>query len=561
MSQPPNGPYGPPGNPPPGPPGPPDNTPPWQAMTHAGGPSAAVPPQSKPPTTPPAGPTPAAVPPGAEPGLSLPGVPPPPGTPSPAGPPGPAAAAYPGSTPAPATPPYSYGTSSTPPPQRTPGRGLIAGLSTITALAVIAAGALGYLYATKDDGGTGPGGGLATDGKTMRQAWKSPAPGARIDMLGTWTAPGRTIAGDKTALVAYDAGTGAEIGRFTPPTGEFCGMAAHGSDGVGLAMYGPKDACDTTVAVDLATMRSLWDKKTKTAATGDKYRSVETDSGPGTAVLSTSTGVAAFGLKDGVQKWSWNFDRSSTSTTDDPEVDALRIDGGTVLVELGQYTKNTPAQVVALDAADGRRKWQTTIPVTDSGYSTVYLVNAEPAVVEIQRNGSYYLQSLGDQGQLRAEIPLRGPDGTLRAYDTRSAAYSSDFGAAPQYGVVITKDTLFATAVKRDQPAGQAVRLVAFDLASGKARWSTALGGDLYNADVVGTDDTAVFVLGRGLPGTPGKLVSVKRQDGTVRGARAVDGKDFLTADERAGWSLADQRLTAFAWTAYPEVPALVTLA
>ncbi|NUS54256.1 MAG: PQQ-binding-like beta-propeller repeat protein, partial [Streptomycetaceae bacterium] len=442
-----------------------------------------------------------------------------------------------------------------------PGRGLIAGLSTVTALAVIAAGALGYLYATKDDSGTGPGGGLATDGKTMRQAWKSPAPGARIDMLGTWTAPGRTIAGDKSALVAYDAGTGAEIGRFTPPTGEFCGMAAHSSDGIGLAMYGPKDACDTTVALDLATMRSLWDKKSKTAATGDKYRSVETDSGPGTAVLSTSTGVAAFGLKDGVQKWSWNFDRSTTSTTDDPEVDALRIDGGTVLVELGQYTKNTPAQVVALDVGDGRRKWQTTIPVTDSGYSTVYLVNAEPAVLEIQRNGSYYLQSLGDQGQLRAEIPLRGPDGTLRAYDTRSAAYSSDFGAAPQYNVVIAKDTLFATTVKRDQPAGQAVRLVAFDLTNGKARWSTALGADLYNADVVGTDDTAVFVLGRGLPGTPGKLVAVKRQDGNVRGARAVDGKDFLSADDRAGWSLADQRLTAFAWTAYPEVPALVTLA
>ncbi|NUU25959.1 MAG: PQQ-binding-like beta-propeller repeat protein, partial [Streptomycetaceae bacterium] len=450
----------------------------------------------------------------------------------------------------------AYGTQGTP-PQGPARRRLTAILAAVVALALVATGTLVWLFVIKDDGGGGGSGPLG--GSAMKHAWNSPTAGARVDMLGAWSTGQRVYAGDKDAIVAYDVADGRETGKFTPPSGELCGMASTVSDGIGVAMYGPADQCDTTVAVELATMKPLWDKKTRNTSSTDDFLTVATAVDGGMVVLTTPTGLVAYDLKDGTQRWT--APSGATGSSSDQDTDDLRVEGGTVLTVATTYTKNTPAVITAFNSADGKRKWTVNIPASSDGYASAWLVHADPAVIEIERNGDYLLQSYDDSGRLRSEIPMRGPEGVLDAFNTRNPPYTSDFDSSTQYNVAIGNDTLYAMSTRRDQAPGEIVRLVAFDLSTGKARWSKPLGDELGSGVIVGSDPDGVLVLGSGLPGATGKLLAFRHEDGSSLGARDVDGKDLLGADDPGQWMLAEGRLVGFSWTARPDVPALVTLA
>lgn len=572
MTQPP-GPYGPPGMPggpggppayggppPPGGSGPgapagPDGTGagPWQPSPPSPSLPGVPPPPSAPgaPSGPPSGPS---GPPAGSPG----------GPPSPGPPPG---SAYPGTPPSgghspgstPPYNPYGSGPGGTPPPTapRDPAqRRLIAVLSTVVALALIAAGTLVWVFVLKDDGGGDGTSNTATDGKTMARAWATPDVGMSVDMIGAWTSGTRTFAGDGKAIVAYDIADGREVGKFTPPTGQLCGMVPKTSQGIGIAMYGADDDCDTTVAIDLATMRSVWDKKTKdVASTDDRFRTVQTDVDGEQVVVTTLRGIAAYDLKTGDQRWKWD-----ASETDPEEIDGLRVDGKTVLVTQTPYEEGEAAVLTAFDSGDGTRKWSKNISPSADSYATVTLIHADPALVEIKRNGEDFLQAYDANGNLRSEIPERGPEGVLDL-EYGHNPYDLDFGAPTRYAVVVAKDTLSIMSTRRDLGPGEAVRLVAFDLNTGKARWSKPLGKDVGDGDIVGSDPTGVLVLGKGLPGTPGRLMAFKHENGSSLGARSVGGKDLLGAEDTDEWLLAEGRLVGFTWFVQPGVPGLVTLA
>ncbi|MGW0664248.1 outer membrane protein assembly factor BamB family protein [Streptodolium elevatio] len=578
MTQPP-GPYGPPGMPvgpggppayggppPPGGSGPgPDSGPgagtsggtgagPWQPSP----PSPSLPGVPPPPSTPgaPSGPPPA------------PPVGPPAGPPAgtPAGPPAgpPPGNAYPGPPPPSghaqgSTPPYNpYGSGPGSPPAAPADparRRLIAILSTVVVLALIATGTLVWLFVVKDDDGGG-GSSTATDGKTMARAWATPDPGTGVEMLGAWTSGTRAFAGDEKAIVAYDIADGRETGKFTPPSGQLCGMVPKTSQGIGIAMYGRDDDCDTTVAIELATMRSLWDKKTKdVSATDDRYRIVQTDVDAEQVVVTTLRGIAAYDLKTGDQRWKWD-----SSESDPDEIDGLRVDGKTVLTTQTTYEEGEPAVLTAFDSGDGTRKWTKNIPATGDDYASVTLIHADPALVEIQRNGEDFLQTYDTNGNLRSEIPRRGPEGVLQL-EYGNSPYDLDFGAPTRYALAVANDTLYLMSTRRDLGPGEAVRLVAFDLNTGKARWSKPLGKNMGDGDIVGFDPTGVLVLATGLPGAPGRLMAFKHEDGSSLGARAVGGKDLLGAGDTDDWLLTEGRLVGFAWFVQPGIPALVTLA
>ncbi|MCF2533050.1 outer membrane protein assembly factor BamB family protein [Yinghuangia soli] len=457
------------------------------------------------------------------------------------------------------SPPYGQPAHGTPPIPRAPGRAasrrFVAAVAAVVALVLVAGGILVWQFALKDDGGDG--GSPVTDGKTMKHAWKTPPGDGRVETLGAWTSGQRVITGDAKAITAYDIADGREAGRFTPPTGEFCGMATKASQGIGIAAYGPAGKCDMTVAIDLATMRSAWERKSKDVANSDdKFRRVQTAVDGDIAVISTSTGLSAFNLKDGAKRWDW-----SPTSSDDEGVDGLRVEGGTVLVEQSSYEKQSPANLIAIDAADGSRRWSKSIPPADDGYAWLNLVHADPVVVEIARGGDYILQSYDRDGKLRAEIPSHGPDGMTDPRDMRSAPYNSDFDSAPYYSVAVAKNTLYIKTERRDQKLGEIVRLVAFDLGTGKARWSMPMGKDVADIEIVGTDASGVLVLGTGLPGAPGQLMAFKHEDGSSLGARAVDGRALLDAADSAIWMLSEGRLIGFTWLSRPEVPGLVGLA
>lgn len=514
---------------------------------------------------------------------SLPGVPPPPSGPAsgppagppsgpPSGPPGapaqgpptPQGPAYPG-TPPPgqspgSTPPYNpYGTGSTSPPAgpRDPARRrLVAILSTVVVLALIATGTLVWLFAIKDDGDGNGSTPIGTDGKTMARTWATPDVSMRDDMLGAWTSGARAFVGDEKSIIAYDIADGREVGKYTPPSGQLCGMASKTSQGVGIAMFGADNNCDTTVAIDLATMASLWEKETKdNNNTDDKYRTVETDVDGEQVVVTTLKGVAGYDLKTGDQRWKWD-----DSDSDPDDFDDILVDGAMVLATRTEYSEGAPAVIMAFDTNDGTRKWTKNIPASADRYASVTLLHADPAVVQIERNGEYFVQAYDGNGNLRSEIPMRGPEGVLDIGYGYSQ-YDADFGTPITYGVVVAKDTLHIMSMRRDAEPGQVVRLVAFDLANGKARWSKPLDKDIGEGDIVGSDPTGVLVLGKGLPGTPGRLTAFKYEDGSSLGSRAVGGKDLLGARDTEQWMVAEGRLVGFTSVVRPGVPALVTLA
>lgn len=290
-----------------------------------------------------------------------------------------------------------------------------------------------------------------------------------------WTLDGRTISGGDflkpriwaagptlaitraTEVTGYDAATG-ERRWSVPLSGRVC-AASPRADGDRVAVqFGPgRQRCDRIAAVDLKSGRKLWEQPMPTA---ERVREGQVVISGGVVVVDESSATAAFRLADGEPLWnrdSRGADCAMKGLASGPALVAgFSCDGD----------RGKARRVDGIDPDSGRSLWSYVVP---QGYSVATMPSSRPVVLGLKRDGSDKERTqyvvLDESGAQITSIDVTGRF-SVRCYQDPNRCNN----------VVVSDDSLYirtnAGPVK-DEKERTFAPIVSFDLATGRARWST----------------------------------------------------------------------------------------
>ncbi|WP_436790304.1 hypothetical protein [Yinghuangia sp. YIM S10712] len=122
--------------------------------------------------------------------------------------------------------------------------------------------------------------------------------------LGVWLHEQRVITGTRS-IVARDIADGPWGRQGHRTRRRFLRHDDEISRGTGIALYGREGACDTTIAVDFASVTSRWDKKTKRETSTDDFRTVHPGVDGETSSFPPRPASPGHDIEDGPERLSW----------------------------------------------------------------------------------------------------------------------------------------------------------------------------------------------------------------------------------------------------------------
>ncbi|MEV5754389.1 PQQ-binding-like beta-propeller repeat protein [Actinoallomurus sp. NPDC052308] len=298
-------------------------------------------------------------------------------------------------------------------------------------------------------------------GRTLAAVWQAPADRPpTTEGLGGWLSGTTVVRARFDRLVGYDVATGAVRWTYTVPGRDvLCAMSRTTADGVGLIAHGAEtQPCGRVTAVDLNTGRALWERGVPADGISSSVSADVLAVTDGMAAVQTSQAVMALRLRDGTPLWQ------------DKAADRCRL--ATVTAGHDQVLTTVSCfeqvpRIRALDAATGRARWTVKAPIQGTS-ANIRPLSADPAVFSIQEGGQRgvsVIASFDETGRVRATIPI---DDGQRRLDVSDHG----FRATPARHLVLQDGLLVA---KAQLPGGK-YRLVGYDLADGRLRWSTGVG-------------------------------------------------------------------------------------
>ncbi|MFC4585134.1 outer membrane protein assembly factor BamB family protein [Sphaerisporangium corydalis] len=350
-------------------------------------------------------------------------------------------------------------------------------------------------------GGTGGDGGVAssTGELTGQVGWRVAAvPVAnRVNLsgvLGSWVTPGAFVRADNASMYARDSVSGKALWELRPPQGaKFCGVSQEAAGGAVAVAYGTEFAsrysktltnvhCLGVMLVDLATGKARWQTEltdTYSATTLKRIGATPPDTMPlaisdGAVFAVSYWSAVGLSITDGARLWEAKELKAKGGETSCIFRDVLVGKAGAVT--LASCDRANPVALLAFDPATGRQRWRSDLSAADTGDDTgigKWLVAADPLVVAlpVYGGGGRYLV-VGDDGRTTATIAEKGSYGTL---DMQAIGLSA--GARPRYHAVVAMGTLVAsTKAARVTDLRDSNSLVAFDLATGRPRWTKDIG-------------------------------------------------------------------------------------
>ncbi|MCC9312394.1 PQQ-binding-like beta-propeller repeat protein [Kitasatospora sp. RB6PN24] len=299
----------------------------------------------------------------------------------------------------------------------------------------------------------------------------APQQGSDDTLVGSWLLANALVRADSTGVHAYDAASGkASWSLDAPAQGAVpCGLSPTvNSSGLGGVLFrtgaDPKSPCTLLAAVDTKTGKAAWTKQLSNttnpyaahvAVFDDKVIAVGDDK------------VSAWAAGDGHDLWQYAGQGKYCTLSGSAN-------GNTVLVHSSCADSNPGDQMVAVGAADGKTLWSHGL---DGQPKTVTVLSAEPAAVLTtgDQPTDDKLISYGQDGNPTATVPLASNTGRLNAttgtFDPTPAVFFQDHLAV-------------ATSTGTDGKTS----VVAYDLASGKEAWHTAVS-EKGNVRAVGLDN------------------------------------------------------------------------
>ncbi|XVQ06331.1 PQQ-binding-like beta-propeller repeat protein [Spirillospora sp. CA-255316] len=273
----------------------------------------------------------------------------------------------------------------------------------------------------------------------------------------TW-ATGPTVAITRARdVTGYDAATGDP--RWTVPlSGTVCAASARpAGDRVAVQFGQGRPGCDRVAVIDLKAGAKVWERTIDAERSGGGQVVI----GEGVVVVDRLYGTSAFRLEDGRPLWNADGDGKDCAFKG--------LAGGPVLVA-GQSCDadgGRVRRVHRLDPGSGRLLWSYEAP---PGYQVEAMPSSRPAVLGLRH------------GDRLSERPWRFVvlnDSGAQVASLDAGRFSVDCSVVVRdptrcTDVVVTGDSLY---LRRDtRPATKEFRaapVVAFDLATGRIRWST----------------------------------------------------------------------------------------
>lgn len=323
-------------------------------------------------------------------------------------------------------------------------------LALVTAVAAAAGALAGQQVFTWLHGGD-----LAVD-------WSAPYDASdTLKSEGAWTDGPAVIRARLDEVVGYAGATGhADWAYHVPGQDVICTMSAGTAEHVGLIGYATAGGpCADLVAIDLTSGHQLWSVTVDGAQTGPAPDLVAVDGG--IAAVVTPGAVVGYDVRTGARRWSTPTPAGCSTTQ-------VAADGGQVA---GIAECDSGYDVVALTAASGARRWDTTVTERDPHYE-VGIVAANPVVVNDMATTGRKTDTervFGATGQVSATVTASDvdtPDGPVVLDTDRHV-----FDAAPVWWTFVDHGLLVGVT----KPAGGHSDAVAFGLSDGRRRWLAPL--------------------------------------------------------------------------------------
>lgn len=329
-------------------------------------------------------------------------------------------------------------------------------------------------------------------GVTLSPVWQAPFDASsQLKTEGVWVDGGSLIRVRADQVVAYAQGSGQQQWTEAIPGRDVvCAMSRTTSQHVGLLGYAPEQSsCDTFVAVDLGTGRTLWTKHITIAGlpTGTAVDILATSGD--TASLITANGLVGYDLRTGAQRWQ-------APLAADCDMDSVT--GGPVLAMITNCDDRHDYQVMEINPTSGQPTWTTPVSDADPDADDLDFVNDDPVTVELNQagaRGATIVYGFDATGHRTATIPLTTvptPDGPAEI-DTN--AHAAD--AIPASWEFVTGGVLVAVT----EPVGsdQHQYLLGYRLATGQLLWTSQLPDAEAVAAVAG-DGSRVLLLAQDQP-------------------------------------------------------------
>ncbi|MGW7334310.1 outer membrane protein assembly factor BamB family protein, partial [Streptomyces sp. NPDC054840] len=291
---------------------------------------------------------------------------------------------------------------------------------------------------------------------------KVDGPGMGVDAAGQWVIGDTVVKSVWKNLTGYSVTDGKE--KWTLPfPALICSVAAQATpEGRTAVMYrdgeGDNTSCNQLRVVDLKTGKEVWSKEVPKEGLFDIFTSPSLAMTGDTLAVSRGGTASAFKISNGDKLFA--NPRAEGCIPDSYEA------GNGKMIALATCTdKEANTEVHGVDPVTGAKAWAYRLPAKFK-VTSIYSVN--PTVIDI-----------GDEAAKKRAIVVLGPDGKQTATVTGEGSFAIGCGA----GIIRTLSTCPSAVVDNntlylptETASGAANEIVAFDLATGKAKWRTPAG-------------------------------------------------------------------------------------
>ncbi|MFD9880254.1 PQQ-binding-like beta-propeller repeat protein [Streptomyces alboflavus] len=354
-----------------------------------------------------------------------------------------------------------------------------------------------------DDGGKGTGSAGQIDVNAGRKpgdakAWLAvndvKLPGKGGQLLDLWRVDGLVAQAEYDEVTAFKAADGKRAWRVRLP-GEVCDTPVNPSpDGKVVVVYTTSEArvgakCNQLQLIDLKTGKKGWHKQLTEHSTLDSTTATHVAISGSTVMVDQDSTAHAYRLRDGKRLFTTKHQREGACF--------LRgVAGGPALVQVQSCaagSKSTHGRLRKLDPRTGEVEW---VHRGKKGWTIDKVYSVDPLVVSLRSRAEpdeWALSVVDKQGRQRSWIDLG-----RRKEEFSQCTGAGDSGEGVQNcgGGVVAHDTLYLATEPEDTLGPN--KIVAFDLGTGRAKWSVGAGGrQLLPVTVSDRDGPGVIVYAR----------------------------------------------------------------
>ncbi|MGW7068898.1 outer membrane protein assembly factor BamB family protein [Streptomyces sp. NPDC054855] len=329
-------------------------------------------------------------------------------------------------------------------------------------------------------------------------------PGKGTLLLDLWHVPGIVAQAEYDEVTGYRTEDGSKAWSVPLP-GTVCDTPVNPTpDGKVVVAYTKKKSdrnasCDQLRMIDLKTGEKGWHKELVDRGFWDDTSATHVSITGGTVLVDQSATMRAYRINDGKRLFTTEREKKGGCSLDG-------VAGGSRLIQVESCQPGSPGthgRLKKLDPRTGDVEWSYR---TKKGWSIQKVYSVDPVVVAVRNReemDKWAVVAVDDKGDERSWIAMgKKPD----AFEMCAGAGDSGEGVQNCPGGAVDADTFYLASEPKDGVLGPN-KIVAFDLRTGKSKWTGSVEGGRQITPVAGAGKPGVTAYVRAQNGKSGQTV------------------------------------------------------